>query len=220
MKIKQHLIKQLQNGEIIIDNTGTPTPKRLNLLREILSLAFSSTDCLGTSKYYYKSYYGLTWACNYYKEDLNDSKPAIKVEDFLEEEDFVEQTLTRAQLIDLYNQFSCVDFKTSVKEILATNPLATDNTAIVIDQNYIDRLIDRGTNSQIDAVKRLGITLVEDKSVDLSSCNEVMKINNHNLIEVRNKSNYANKAFSLHEGFNWEIKKDDNGELCLVPTQK
>lgn len=31
---------------------------------------------------------------------------------------------------------------------------------------------------------------------------------------------YENKAFYLNTKFDWEIKKDNEGELCLIPTYK
>ena len=42
------------------------------------------------------------------------------------------------------------------------------------------------------------------------------------LIAVRHStgSNYDRKAFYLNSDFNWEIKKDDQGQLCLIPTTK
>ena len=31
---------------------------------------------------------------------------------------------------------------------------------------------------------------------------------------------YKDKSFWLNDIFNWEIKKDSKGKLCLIPTKK
>ena len=45
---------------------------------------------------------------------------------------------------------------------------------------------------------------------------------NHSELHVRNCGNFANKGYHLntHEGFNWQIVKDNIGELVLVPTKR
>jgi len=40
------------------------------------------------------------------------------------------------------------------------------------------------------------------------------------MIAVRSGSEYVNKAFYLNDEFDWEIKKDSESVLCLVPTRK
>ena len=42
----------------------------------------------------------------------------------------------------------------------------------------------------------------------------------NSMIAVRRGSEYVNKAFYLNDEFDWEIKKDSQGHLCLVPTRK
>ena len=40
------------------------------------------------------------------------------------------------------------------------------------------------------------------------------------LITMRVGGSLKNKAFYLNSRFNWELKKDLSGTLCLVPTKK
>jgi hypothetical protein len=40
------------------------------------------------------------------------------------------------------------------------------------------------------------------------------------MIEVRSVDEYKDKAFWLNYLYNWEIKRDSNGVLVLIPTPK
>lgn len=40
------------------------------------------------------------------------------------------------------------------------------------------------------------------------------------MIDVRRGYEYGNKAFGLSNKYNWEIKRDSEGALCLIPTKK
>lgn len=61
----------------------------------------------------------------------------------------------------------------------------------------------------------------DDGSVDLSGVDDSLLYKTSNrTIEVRSSGEYMNKAFFLSEGFNWEIKRDSEGALCLIPTKK
>jgi hypothetical protein len=48
---------------------------------------------------------------------------------------------------------------------------------------------------------------------------ELLKHSN-DLIDVRFEHEYKDKAFYLNENYNWELKKDSVGLLCLIPTKK
>lgn len=39
-------------------------------------------------------------------------------------------------------------------------------------------------------------------------------------IAIRLGDKYENKAFFLSNVYNWELKEDDDGILCLIPTKK
>ena len=64
----------------------------------------------------------------------------------------------------------------------------------------------------------------DDGSVDLTKIN-VGQVNSiwldgESIIEVRNRGEYKDKSLWLNDIFNWEIKKDSKGKLCLIPTKK
>ena len=126
----------------------------------------------------------------------------------------MKNSLTRSNLIELHKQFNCSTFRVVIEEILNTNILASDNTTFYISDNAIERLKKDGTLAQKDAVIKLGIILEKDKSID------VTKFIENTLLKVRNGNEFKNKAFFISPDYNWEIKKDSVGELCLIPTKK
>lgn len=44
--------------------------------------------------------------------------------------------------------------------------------------------------------------------------------NPHRLIGVRADGLYMDKSFWCNQNYNWELKKDEYGMLCLIPTKK
>ena len=39
-------------------------------------------------------------------------------------------------------------------------------------------------------------------------------------IQMRNEAEFKNKGFYLNDSYNWEIVRDSNDELVLLPTKK
>lgn len=56
----------------------------------------------------------------------------------------------------------------------------------------------------------------DDWSVDVGDCN----ISPNKIIDIRLSGEYENKSLWLSEIYNWEMKKDSIGKLCLIPTRK
>jgi len=40
------------------------------------------------------------------------------------------------------------------------------------------------------------------------------------MIQIRRIGKYKNKAFYLTSKYNWKIERDNEGDLCLIPTKK
>lgn len=57
-----------------------------------------------------------------------------------------------------------------------------------------------------------------DNSIDLTNANvrDYLCVRD---AEGATNSNLRNKAFYLTDSFRWELKKDNRGVLCLVPTK-
>jgi len=130
------------------------------------------------------------------------------------------QTLTRAQLIEMHAKDSCIDWRKEIEYILLSAPLALDTTPITIPQKSIDLLIKMGSATQKSLVMSAGIKLEEDKSVELPPA-AIQEQRLGVLLGTRNGGEYKNKSFYLNNSlYNWEIKTDSMGTLCLIPTKK
>jgi hypothetical protein len=61
----------------------------------------------------------------------------------------------------------------------------------------------------------------DDDSVDLSKIDSsLLRSASNSMLDVRDSDEYKNKAFYLLDDFNWEIKRDPIGVVCLIPTKK
>ena len=130
------------------------------------------------------------------------------------------QTLTRAQLITLHSGDSCADWRKEIEAILLSAPLALDTTSITIPQKSIDLLIKKGSATQKSLVMSAGIKLEEDKSVEVPPA-AIQEQRLGVLLGTRNGGEYKNKSFYLNNSlYNWELKTDSMGTLCLIPTKK
>ena len=129
------------------------------------------------------------------------------------------QTITRSQLINLYYLDDCNEWKEYIKDILIKNILEEN---IVIKQEWIDKLLNQGSEKQKDLVKSLGIVLIFDDSVELDYGTYLKSKLGTMLIDVRKSNNpkYSFKSFWLNPKFNWKIEVDDENYLVLIPTQK
>lgn len=75
-----------------------------------------------------------------------------------------ENKLTRKQLVEAYNSFSCSKWQERIKNLLKQHATVTDDTQITIPEEDIKLLLSEGTKEQRKYVESLGITLKEDKN--------------------------------------------------------
>lgn len=134
------------------------------------------------------------------------------------------QTITRNQLISLYHSDDCNEWKEYIKDILIKNILEEDvlEENIVIKQEWIEKLLNQGSEKQKNLVKSLGVVLIFDDSVELDYGTYLKSKLGTMLIDVRKSNNpkYSFKSFWLNPKFNWKIEVDDENYLVLIPTQK
>jgi hypothetical protein len=117
------------------------------------------------------------------------------------------QKLSRQGLKEIHG-VACSYWKGKLQGMGIRNPL---EDYIELTQEEVDAMFKACTKEQLPIVSKY--LKQDDGSVDLS--------NGYNgLIAVRLEYEYANKSFWLSPMFNWEIKKDDTGNLCLIPTKK
>lgn len=120
------------------------------------------------------------------------------------------QKLSRQGLKEIHS-IACSTWKITLEGWGSRNPL---EDYIELSQKEIDIMFNASDNKQKSILSKY--LKQDDDSVDLSDLN----ISPNKIIDVRKSGEYENKSFWLSESYNWEIKKDSIGKLCLIPTKK
>ena len=212
----------LKNGQIILKYN--PSEKNIILLNEIMIKCFKQeTLFFGSSIYYYADKGNSNkYSCNN-NLPIYCNYPVVNIEDFYKNKtiNMKKQSLKRSQLKGLMNISDCYDWFQSINEILKSNVVDDE---IEIEQKFIDLLIEEGNVKQRDAVKKLGIVLEKDTTLDTlrgssKHFDSDDKYNGSNMICVRKNNEFKDKAYLLHPNFEWEIVEDTVGCKCLIPKK-
>lgn len=126
------------------------------------------------------------------------------------------QKLSRQGLKEIHS-VACPNWQVTLETFGRRYPL---EDYIELTQEEVDKMFKACTKEQLPIVSKY--LKQDDGSVDLSkiAC-EVYLDSQLAMIEIRNRFEYCDKAFWLNDVyFNWEIKKDSNDNLCLIPTKK
>lgn len=121
-----------------------------------------------------------------------------------EETNMETQKLSRKGLKEIHS-VACSTWKTNLENYSKRNTLEDYIELTNIEVNHI---FNSCTKEQLSIVSKY--LKQDDGSVDVTNVS----------INIRVGGEYENKAFALHEDYNWEIKKDSFGFLCLIPTKK
>jgi hypothetical protein len=116
----------------------------------------------------------------------------------------------------------------SWKSIISSNYLPRVDNAqnITFNQHEIDAMFKAATETQLPTLENIfGKQVKEPTLKDIADGKPLFRENPNGgttaMIEVRTGgSDLAYKAFWLNSTYNWELKKDNEGVLCLVPTPK
>jgi hypothetical protein len=117
----------------------------------------------------------------------------------------------------------------SWKSIIANAYLPRVDNAqnITFNQHEIDAMFKAATETQLPTLENIfGKQVKEPTLKDIADGKPLFRENPNDgttaMIEVRigEYSNLKDKAFWLNTFYNWELKKDNEGVLCLVPTPK
>lgn len=178
------------------------------------------------------TYYGINkdgfrFSCNYEYIDRFDTILSLEEWDEIvngtqikTEEVMTKYTITRIQLKEIH-EVACDSWKSKIQTYTLRNPFG--NT-FEFTQAEVNEMFKAATTNQKPVLE--GIFGKQTKDIDLSTgmvdgkelFNAVSFENP--LIAVRQFFEFKNKAFYLNDEYNWEIVKDGNGEICLVPTRK
>ena len=147
-----------------------------------------------------------------------ESQLIAKMDKILKEETNMNtQKLSRKGLKEIHS-VACPSWKTTLEHTGSRNPL---EDYIELTQEEVDKMFEACTKEQLPIVSKY--LKQDDGSVDLTKIT-VGQVNSiwldgESIIEVRNRGEYKDKSFWLNDIFNWEIKKDSKGLLCLIPTK-
>jgi hypothetical protein len=130
-------------------------------------------------------------------------------------------SITRSQLEEIHN-VACRAWKETI--VKYANRSAFKDT-IELTDNEVNAMFAASNNIQIPVLE--SIFGKQSKDIDLSTGKVDGKTlfdnngrPNDGLICLRNCGDYKNKAFLLNDDYNWELVKDNDGYLCLIPTRK
>ena len=125
------------------------------------------------------------------------------------------QKLTRQGLKEIH-AVACPNWKDVLEKYGSRNPL---EDYIELTQEEVDKMFRACTEDQLSIVSKH--LKQDDGSVGLSFINNKNLLQeSYDIIGIIGTGDYAHKSFWLTDRYNWEIKTDSAGRLCLIPTKK
>ena len=136
--------------------------------------------------------------------------------DIIKEETNTEkQKLSRQGLKEIHG-VACPNWKDVLEQYGSRNPL---EDYIELSQEEVNNMFNACTKDQLPIVSKY--LKQDDGSVGLSFINNKKLLEeSYDIIGIIGTGDYAHKSFWLTDRYNWEIKKDSKGQLCLIPTKK
>ena len=138
----------------------------------------------------------------------HNGKWAEIIKEETKETNMKKQKLSRQGLKEIHS-VACSTWKNTLEQYGSRNPL---EDYIELTQGEVDNMFGACTKEQLPIVSKY--LKQDDGSVN------VMLHDTESLIPKRIGGEHENKAFALHQDYNWEIKKDNFGFICLIPTKK
>lgn len=127
------------------------------------------------------------------------------------------QILSRQGLKEIH-AIACPNWKEVLEHYGSRNLL---ENYVELTQNEVDKMFAACTQEQLPIVSKY--LKQDDGSVDVTEFTVSGKgfcDDNFYIIRDREHGEYKRKSFLISEQYNWEIKKDKLGQLCLIPTKK
>ena len=127
------------------------------------------------------------------------------------------QKLSRKGLKEIHS-VACTTWKTNLVNYSKRNTLEDYIELTNIEVNHIFKSC---TKEQLQIVSKYLIQ--DDGSVDVTDLQvdgNGFLYGNYYVIRDREQGEYRRKSFLLSQQYKWEIKKDELGQLCLIPTKK
>ena len=125
------------------------------------------------------------------------------------------QKLSRQGLKEIHS-VACSTWKGKLQLMGIRNPL---ENFIELNQDEVNEIFNACTKEQLPIVSKY--LKQDDGSVDIMKFKcEIYDNDGRAVIEKRFDGEYGHKSLLLDDAYDWEIKKDSKGYLCLIPTKK
>jgi hypothetical protein len=149
------------------------------------------------------NHYSNTWA-KIIKEDPKQEEKVMET-----------QKLSRQGLKEIHG-VACSYWKGKLQGMGIRNPF---ENYVDLTQEEVDEMFKACTKEQLPIVSKY--LKQDDGSVDVMQFRcDIYDKEGRSVIQKRFNGEYARKSLLLDHYYNWEIKKDDEGYLCLIPTKK
>jgi hypothetical protein len=146
---------------------------------------------------------------------LTNTWAEIIKEDKQEEKVMETQKLSRQGLKEIHS-VACPTWQRTLANYGTRNPL---EDYIELTQNEVDKMFAACTKEQLPIVSKY--LKQDDGSVNVMQFRcDIYDNGGRSVIQKRFDGDYANKSLLLDNYYDWEIKKDNKGYLCLIPTKK
>ena len=130
-----------------------------------------------------------------------------------EETNMETQKLSRQGLKEIC---TCLSWKLAIETFGLRNPL---EDYIELTQEEVNQMFDACTKDQLPIVSKY--LKQDDGSVNISNFSgDIRDGDKRAIIQKRKYEEYTDKGLWLSNDYDWEIKTDSDGELCLIPTKK
>jgi hypothetical protein len=138
-----------------------------------------------------------------------------EVKEETEEANMETQKLSRQGLKEIHS-VACTRWKSALEHYGTRNPL---EDYIELTQQEAQTMFNECTKDQLPIVSKY--LKQDDGFLDFSEVSgSYFKFKGKELIAIRTHGELQYKSFILNYGYNWEIKKDGCGQLCLIPTKE
>jgi len=125
------------------------------------------------------------------------------------------QKLSREGLKEIHS-VACSSWKIVLESCGSRNPL---ENYVELTQIEVDKMFAACTKEQLPIVSKY--LKQDDGSIDVIQFRgDIYDKEGRSAIQKRFDGEYKYKSFYLDSMYNWEIKNDSSGILCLIPTKK
>lgn len=129
-----------------------------------------------------------------------------------------QQTISRSDLKTVHSHV-CSKWQAVIEDKLKENIF---DESIFVPNDLLIKAFEEADSDQTKLLLRYFYQPLESKEVNMNEWIEDVKLfrkSCRELIDVRENGRYGGKAFYLTSDFKWEIKADEYGVQCLIPTK-